>query len=209
MLRDSVIKAVIWDCGGVLVRTEDASGRRKWEQELGLSAYEIDRIVLGSQAWILAQRGAITEEGYWDKVRTQLGLDRRAIEVLRHDFYKGDQVNSAALDAVTRLRPHYKQAILSNAVPSLLETLRDRFQIAHLFEVIIISASIRVMKPDSRAYRAVLDALRLGAEETIFIDDLSANVRGAKQVGMHAIHFQGADDPVPAVVTALLARLDP
>ena len=133
VLLDSVIKAVIWDCGGVLVRTEDASGRREWEQELGLSAYEIDRIVLGSQASILAQCGAITEKGYWDKIRTQLGLDRRAIEALCHDFYRGDRVNSAALDAVTRLRPHYKQAILSNAVPSLLETLRDRFQIAHLF----------------------------------------------------------------------------
>lgn len=208
MLVDRSIKALIWDCGGVLVRTEDSSGRREWEQKLGLSPYDIDRVVLGSKAWIQAQCGEIPEEAYWTKVRVHLGLDERAIQDLRRDFYAGDRINPVVLDVITRLRPHYKQAILSNAVPSLLEMLRDRFQIVHLFDVIITSASIRVMKPDPQAYGAALDALRLRAEETVFIDDLRENIQGANQLGMHAIHFETDQDDIRPLLSALLGRAD-
>jgi putative hydrolase of the HAD superfamily len=208
VLVDRSIKALIWDCGGVLVRTEDSSGRREWEQKLGLSPYDIDRVVLGSKAWIQAQCGEIPEEAYWTGVRVHLGLDERAIQDLRRDFYAGDRINPVVLDVITRLRPHYKQAILSNAVPSLLEMLRDRFQIVHLFDVIITSASIRVMKPDPQAYRAALDALRLRAEETVFIDDLRENIQGANQLGMHAIHFETDQDDIRPLLSALLGRAD-
>ncbi len=208
VLVDRSIKALIWDCGGVLVRTEDPSGRREWERKLGLSPYDIDRVVLGSKAWIQAQCGEIPEEAYWTEVRVHLGLDERAIQDLRRDFYAGDRINPVVLDVITRLRPHYKQAILSNAVPSLLEMLHDRFQIVHLFDVIITSASIRVMKPDPQAYRAALDALRLRAEETVFIDDLRENIQGAKQLGMHAIHFETDHDDIRPLLSALLGRAD-
>jgi putative hydrolase of the HAD superfamily len=208
VLVDRSIKALIWDCGGVLVRTEDSSGRREWEQKLGLPPYDIDRVVLGSKAWIQAQCGEIPEEAYWTEVRVHLGLDERAIQDLRRDFYAGDRINPVVLDVITRLRPHYKQAILSNAVPSLLEMLRDRFQIVHLFDVIITSASIRVMKPDPQAYGAALDALRLRAEETVFIDDLRENIQGANQLGMHAIHFETDQDDIRPLLSALLGRAD-
>jgi len=45
------------------------------------------------------------------------------------------------------------------------------------------------MKPDPRAYQAVLAALDRPAQETIFIDDMSANVVGAATLGIHAIHY--------------------
>ena len=208
MLVDRSIKALIWDCGGVLVRTEDPSGRREWERKLGLPPYDIDRVVLGSKAWIQAQCGEIPEEAYWTEVRVHLGLDERAIQDLRRDFYAGDRINPVVLDVITRLRPHYKQAILSNAVPSLLEMLRDRFQIVHLFDVIITSASIGVMKPDPQAYRAALDALRLRAEETVFIDDLRENSQGAKQLGMHVIHFDSGNEHLQPRLLALLSRVE-
>ncbi len=206
MLLDRSIKAVIWDCGGVLVRTEDPSGRREWEQKLGLSLYDIDRAVLGSNPWVQAQCGEIPEEEYWHTVRLHLGLDEKAILDLRRDFYMGDRVNPVVLDLVTRFRPRYKQAILSNAAPSLLETLRERFHIAHLFDVIVTSASIGVMKPDPRAYRAALDTLNLRAEQTIFIDDLHENIEGAKQLGMHAIHFDSGNEHFQPRLLALLSK---
>ncbi len=208
MFVDRSIKAVIWDCGGVLVRTEDPRGRRQWEQKLGLSLYEIDRVVLNSTPWILVQCGKIREEEYWAQVREQLGLDEKGTQELRHDFYAGDRVNPVVLDIITRLRPHYKQAVLSNAAPSLIETLRDRFQIAHLFDVIIISASIGAMKPDPQAYQAVLDALGLPAGETVFIDDLPENIQGAKLAGMHAIHFDAEKETLHPMLSTLLRRID-
>ena len=41
----SIVHAVIFDIGGVLVRTEDWSGRRKWEERLGLPERGLSTIV--------------------------------------------------------------------------------------------------------------------------------------------------------------------
>ena len=206
--HDPSIKAVIWDSGGVIVRTEDDSRRRAWEQKLGLSLYELDRIVLGSESWVQAQRGNILEEQYWTEVRGQLNLDERTIWDIRRDFYAEDRVNPVVIDVITRLRPRYKQAVLSNAVPSLIETLRDRFRVAHLFDLIITSASIGVMKPAPQAYQAALDALALQAEETVFIDDLLENIKGAEKLGMRTIHFETKDYDVRPQLSTFLGGIE-
>ena len=133
MRPDCLIKAVIWDCGGVIIRTEDDRGRREWERRLGLADHELDRIVMSSASWIEAQCGDITEDEYWSDIQNQLGLDEQSLRSLRDDFYGGDRPNAVVIEVIRRLRSHYKQAILSNAPPSLHAELRDRFHIAGLF----------------------------------------------------------------------------
>lgn len=204
MLPNRSIKAVIWDCGGVLVSTADDSGRRAWEQKLRLPLHDLDRIVLGSETWIQVQCGTLLEEDYWTDVGTQLNLDQKAVQALRHDFYAGDRVDPILIDVITHLRPGYKQAVLSNAPASLLETLRDHYHVSQLFDVIIASAWIKVMKPDPRAYRAVLEALGLRAEETVFVDDLLQNIDAAKKLGMHTIHFETENYDVRPLLSAVL-----
>ena len=110
--------------------------------------------------------------------------------------------------SITRLRPRYKQAILSNAPASLLEDLRDRFRVSQLFDAIILSATIRVMKPDPRAYEAVLTALGLRAEETVFVDDLLENIDAAQKLGMHGIHFETGTSDVQSALSTVLGDAD-
>jgi 2-haloacid dehalogenase len=50
-----------------------------------------------------------------------------------------------------------------------------------------------MMKPDPAIYRLALDRFGLRAGEAVFVDDVFANVEGARSVGMHALHFTGAD----------------
>ena len=49
---------------------------------------------------------------------------------------------------------------------------------------------VGLAKPDPRIYRLALERLRVAPEQAVFIDDVAANVEGARQVGMHAIRFQ-------------------
>ncbi len=57
------------------------------------------------------------------------------------------------------------------------------------FDGIIVSGDEKLLKPDAPIYRLLLDRYGLEAEDCIFIDDSRANVEGARQVGMHAIHY--------------------
>lgn len=70
----SPIGAILWDVGGVLVRTFDQSGRQAWEQRLGLPPGGAEAVVLNSEMGHRAQRGEIGDETLWAWVGERLAL---------------------------------------------------------------------------------------------------------------------------------------
>ena len=188
-----MLKAVIFDWGGVLMRTVDASGRRKWERKLALPLYAVDQVVHGGRSWKQAQSGFITDADYWADVAAQLGLDEAELAEFRRDFFGGDRLDEEMLDFIQRLRPRFKTALLSNASPQLQELL-DALDVTDLFDVIVVSGVVGAQKPDPAIYRVVLARLGLAPEETIFVDDFVQNIEAAERLGMHTLHFRAGMD---------------
>ena len=67
------IKAIFFDLGGVILRTENSSARTNLATEFGMSYAEMDRFVFESKSAALASLGKMTEEEHWLDV-TQLSL---------------------------------------------------------------------------------------------------------------------------------------
>ena len=53
-----------------------------------------------------------------------------------------------------------------------------------------------MLKPSEEIYRYLLDKYKLKAEECLFIDDLEANIEGAKKVGMKGEVFKQNYDEI-------------
>lgn len=185
----TMIKAVIFDVGGVLVRTEDRMPRRKLEERLGLAPGEAERIVYNSERGRAAQRGEITAAELWHSVQAHFGFDADELQSFRSQFWGGDRLDQSLVDFIRRLRPHYQTAIISNAMDDLNQTLAGAYPIADAFDLIVGSAYEGIMKPDAEIFRRTLARLGRSPEETIFVDDFAHNVEGAQAVGMHAIHY--------------------
>ncbi|MEO8607346.1 MAG: HAD family phosphatase [Chloroflexota bacterium] len=184
-----VKRAIIFDFGGVFMKTLDYRPRHAWDERLGLAHGSIEKIVHGSPSWQAAQLGNITVEAYWADVGLQLGLDSNALETLKLDFFSGDQLDDALVDYARSLRKRgHIVALLSNDGPTLSEKLAV-LGISDVFDPLIISANIGVMKPDPQAYEAVLDHIKYPSDNAIFIDDMPANIAGARNLGIHAIHY--------------------
>jgi epoxide hydrolase-like predicted phosphatase len=188
-----VLKGFIFDWGGVLMRTVDASGRRKWEKKLDLPLHTVDRVVHGSRSWKQAQSGLISHSAYWADVAAQLGLDEDELVEFRHDYFSGDQLDQDMVRFIRELRPRYQTALLSNASPRLSDLL-DELQVSDIFDVSVISGQVGVQKPDPAIYHIVLERLALSAPETIFVDDFARNVEAAHALGMQTLHFNAAMD---------------
>jgi epoxide hydrolase-like predicted phosphatase len=184
-----MLKAAIFDWGGVLMRTVDASGRRKWERKLGLPQYTVDRVVHGSRSWKQAQSGEITDAEYWADVAQQLGLDDESLRSFRREYFAGDRLDDEMMSFIRDLRPRIKTALLSNASPHLINLL-EQLAVTDAFDEIVISGVVGVQKPDPAIYRIVLDRLDLTPEETVFVDDFVQNIQAAEQLGMHTLHFR-------------------
>ncbi|MBX3056595.1 MAG: HAD family phosphatase [Anaerolineae bacterium] len=188
------IKAIIFDFGGVILRTQDWSGRRRWEKRLGLPEHGAEQLVFNSEMGRQAQHGRITTNELWQWVGQTCGLSAADLAQFRADFWAGDVLDGEMVAMIRGLRPSYQTALISNAFNDLRDVLTNQFAIADAFDVIVISAEEGIMKPDPRLYQIALERLGCRPEEAIFIDDFAYNIAGAQAVGLHAIHFKPGVD---------------
>jgi len=72
-------------------------------------------------------------------------------------------------------------------------------------EVVVDSAFVGMRKPEPRIYELTLERLGGGlrAEDCVFLDDIEVNCEAARALGMTAVHFEHADQAIPALESAL------
>ncbi|GAB4536570.1 MAG: HAD family phosphatase [Anaerolineae bacterium] len=184
-----MIKGVLFDVGGVLVRTCDQSARGAWEVRLGLKPGGLAELVFDSQLGQAAQLGQATLDDVWAWLATHLGLSQDEMTALRRDFWAGDRLDRKLCDYIRRLRPNYRTAMLSNNWVRDGLAMAQELGIADCFDVFVTSAGLGVMKPDARIYHATLERLEITPPEALFVDDFMENVEAARRLGMQAIHF--------------------
>ncbi|MCC6169674.1 MAG: HAD family phosphatase [Caldilineaceae bacterium] len=196
------IQAVIFDVGGVLIRTEDRTPRAALEARWGLAPSASEQLVFNGPMGLQAQRGAISAQALWAWLQAELNLDDQGLADFRQAFFAGDRLDMALVAYIRRLRPRYQTAIISNAMDDLLEVVTYRYPMADAFDLIVGSAQTQVMKPDPAIFHYTLERLGRAPHEAVFIDDFAHNVEGARAVGMAAIHYTPGLD-----LAAALARL--
>lgn len=179
-----MIKAIVFDCFGVLV-TESWLAFK--EEHFGHDA------TLSQEAADLMQRadaGLISHEEFVDQVArmadmspTEVNniLDRNVPNVPLFDFIEKE------------LKPRYKIGMLSNAAADWLEELFAKQQLS-LFDAIALSYESGIAKPDERAYLQIAERLALEPQECIFVDDQERHCTGAQEAGMQATLYTSVED---------------
>lgn len=184
------MRAVIWDWGGVLMRTMDIRPRMAWERRLHLYPGGLTDAVFGSRAWEQAQRGAAPADTLWAEVAESLGIGEADIPALQRDFWAGDRLDEELVGIVRELRrAGIRHGLLSNHIPEIRQRLGD---LGPLLDAVVISGEEGVTKPEPAIYRIALERLGVAPEEAVFVDDWKPNVEAARQLGMKGVHFRGA-----------------
>ena len=184
-----MIKAVIFDVGGVLLRTQDHGPRRRWERQLGLQDWESEQIVFSGEMGTAAQQGVMDDGELWTWIGRHLQLEDEQLKQFRQDFWSGDVLDEELINLIRRLRAEYQTAIISNATDYLRRLLENEHKIADAFDLVVCSAEEKVMKPDSEIYLRTLQRLEREPQEAVFIDDNLDNVSAARNLGMWTIHY--------------------
>ncbi|MEQ9032148.1 MAG: HAD family phosphatase [Aggregatilineales bacterium] len=196
--------ALIFDFGGVLMKTVDYAPRHAWDDRLGLPKGTVEKEVHNEGAWRDAQTGKIELSKYWDDVAGRLKLSAHDVEKLAADFYRGDELDQHLIEFIRQQRnADVTVALLSNDTHELLRPKLAHLGIESLFDPLVISSEIRVMKPDAQAYLSVLERLGRPAEETIFIDDRAENITAAESLGIHGVHYIAGMD-LPTILQDIL-----
>lgn len=80
--------------------------------------------------------------------------------------------------------------LLSNAAQTF-HGYKDTYSVFQYFDDLIISADLKISKPDAAIYEHLLKKHDLIPNESMFIDDLSTNIVAAELLGIHTYHYNG------------------
>jgi len=187
------IQAVIFDMGGVLLRTEDQATRTRIAAHLGMDYDELSALVFDSQSSHQAMVGEITAAEHWKSVQETLGLSDDEFPQVQLEFWGGDTMDEDLVNYLRDLRPRYKTALLSNAWDDLRQNIEDFWKITDAFDEIVISAEVGLVKPDPGIYQRAISDLGINPDEAVFVDDFLHNIEAARIEGLQVIHFKGPD----------------
>ena len=194
-----MIKAVIWDFGGVLT-TSPFEAFARFEKERGFPVDIIRRTNAANHlenAWAKFERAEIDVEAFdqlfADESRA-FGAEVRGKEVL--PLLQGD-LRPEMVEALKRIKAQCRTGCITNNLPAnaIGSTSGRSLYVAEvmaLFDHIIESAKIGLRKPDPRIYRMMVEALKVDPKRCVYLDDLGVNLKPAREMGMTTIKVVSA-----------------
>ena len=183
------VRAVFFDLGGVVIRTEYQAPREYLAERLNTTYEDLNRIVFESDTSRRASIGELTTEAHWEAVTRKVGRPASEAGIIRQEFFAGDIVDIELLDFIRSLRPRCKTGVISNAWPDLRQYLTEK-KAVDAFDALVISAEVGIMKPEPKIYQMALEKLGVTAPEAAFVDDTPVNVDAARALGMQGVLFR-------------------
>ncbi len=186
------IKNVVFDVGNVLVRwAPEEIIRLTFGNDVDAKAKARD--ILGSELWVALNRGVFSEAEVKKRYEAEFGLSEDILDALF--FYIKESLIPiyGSLTLLKQLKKAgYKVYALTDNVHELVDFLKQRYTFWEEFDGAIVSAEVGCLKPEPEIYHHLLNQYSLVPEQTVFLDDMAANIEGAKAVGIHGIQFFNA-----------------
>jgi putative hydrolase of the HAD superfamily len=149
--------------------------------------------LFGHADWRMFDRGTLSEPELIERLQSRLGATRQEVDTIfaavRNSLVEKPETIQLLRALQEQGTPLY---CLSNMPATIYTHLRERHNFWDAFSGIVISGEVRMMKPEPEVFMHLLATFNLRAEESVFIDDLLANIESAKQMGLRAIWFKDA-----------------
>jgi putative hydrolase of the HAD superfamily len=189
-----MIKNIVFDLGNVLIsfRPSEYFDQKNYPEN-------IKAIILSdifeSEEWQMLDNGLINTSEAIEAIASKSSLNK---EEIAHVFKLRTEL-LFPLDQNVRLLPELKKKgfrlfFLSNFHLDIFEQVKTGYYFFKYFDGGIISAEVKVSKPDNRIYYALLEKYSLAPEECLYVDDMEVNVKAGEAVGMKGLVTFGSPE---------------
>jgi epoxide hydrolase-like predicted phosphatase len=190
------IKAVIFDMGGVILRTVDLGRREAMAKRLGTTRTELEKALFLSPTSLQSELGELSDVEHWQTILTLYHQPVENYPQMYAEFFSGDEIDLDLIAYIRSLKKDYKVGLLSNAWMNARQNIKELHDFMDIFDVSIFSAEVGLRKPDARIFQLMLDKLQVEAGEAVFVDDFPQNIAGAQGVGLHTVLFRDSESAV-------------
>ena len=189
----SFIKAIIFDFGGVLIQWDPHKLYNRFFDQPG----QIDQFLaeINFSSWNEEQdRGRPFEDG----IAELTGQFPKYAHLIRayYDYFEDSIVGPIAetVEILYELKQAgYPLFGLSNWSAETYPLVRHQYDFFNLFDKIILSGDVKLIKPDPAIFNLTLKKINHTASECLLVDDSEVNITTAKKMGFARIHFKSPE----------------
>nr|XP_048701836.1 bifunctional epoxide hydrolase 2 isoform X2 [Caretta caretta] len=204
-------RLVLFDVGGVLFTPSPLGFFGRYEASLALPRNFLQNVVVGagpSGPYARAMRGEITVSQLVSELEEDckrfaassgvLLPEKFSIAQVFEDIMTQGKLSTAILQAAVTLRNNgFRTCVLTNNwiddSPHRHLTALTLSLLKRHFDLVIESCRIGLKKPDPRIYEYALGVLKAKPQEVIFLDDIGANLKPAREMGIATILVKDTD----------------
>ena len=203
-----MIKNLVFDLGNVLI---------EWNSEKNLTYFEPEKerrqvlrqAIFESGVWHQTDKGELSLKDACEEVLAQLDVSyHSAIKNIFYHWYEVVHVYSGLQERI-RLWANqgYRIYILSTTCEIFYHIEKAGLLLIYpLLSGYILSSEVGVVKPEVEIYRKLLKKYGLDSVESVFIDDIQANLDTAAELGFETILSTSETENIRAMETLLAAK---
>ena len=190
---ETQIEAVVLDIGMVLLKFDFERSLQRMVGHCKVKPAEIIPTLVEDDLLTAYEVGAITTAKFGEQACNLIGFDGELSEFIEawSDIFSYNE------PMIARVRRWHAKGMplyaLSNTCESHVELFTRKFDVFQLFRGMVFSCREGLVKPDPLIYRRLIERYQLQPNHTLFVDDLSENVRAAAQLGFQAIQYNGEE----------------
>ena len=193
------IENIIFDLDGVIVDVFPEETERAFEEKLGISKDNINRMNLTEGFAKVFEAGKVSMQTFRNSVR-HYSRNELSDEQIDEAWNKmiGDLV-PGSLDLLEDIAKNKNIYLLSNTNPIHLAKFKENIEskidftsFNKIFKGAYYSHKIGWRKPKVEAFSYVINKNRLDKQKTLFIDDKLENIESAQKYGLKTLHLKSS-----------------
>ena len=191
------INTIIFDLGGVILDLDFKASINAFHK-IGLQEDILDsNLIYFDDIFDSLQTGAASPAQFRSKIR----------KILKYSEATDQQIDDAwcamlagipfsRIETILELRKKYKVFLFSNTNIIHIEKLKREFAQDHdmnfesVFDKVYYSQDIHDIKPAVSSFLKVIELSEINPAETLFVDDLEDNIKGAEKAGLKTFWFK-------------------
>lgn len=184
-----MIKTIVFDLGGVLIRLNREEALKRFEA-LGVpNVEEMLDPYLQSGYFLEVEDGRMTEQEFRSALSKLSGRTLSYDDIMNAYLGFLEEIPQYKFDFIDELRKEYTVHILSNTNPYVMDFaespdfLPNHRPLSSYCDHKFASCEMGVVKPHRAIFEQMIEEAQLTPSETLFIDDGPANIKTANELG--------------------------
>jgi putative hydrolase of the HAD superfamily len=200
---------VVFDLGGVVLGSP-LHAIARYERECGIPVGFINRVVMSTGpagAWSRLERGELLVDAFVPAFEADCLAAGQAVAVgpMMAAIQVESQPRPRMLAAIRALRTRGLRvgALTNNWASDEPREERMGADLRELFDAFVESAVVGLRKPDPRIYQLACRELGVTPGRAVFLDDIGANLKAARALGMHTIKVESPEQALGELAHAV------